>query len=323
MKMKHLLLFLLCLALCGAARAAGSGQLPPKAVKISGITYKVADGRPLSLDLYLPDTARGAGVPLLVFIHGGSWMHGSADEVQKGFQFQLLHQLLQNGYAVASVNYRLVSDEGRPRYPGPLSDCKDAVKWLKKSAALYRLDTTRFAISGTSAGAHLAMMTAYAPDALAPGDVSLSGFSSGVNCCIDIYGPTDLKQMFHPTLNPLAVGLARLVLGKDLIRERNVLLEAFTGESAAHPYRRRKACQRFSPCSYTVRAVPTAIFHGNRDRLVPLGQSKKLARKLRKRHILCQLHVVEGQDHAFPTLTEAEGARIAEKIHQFLLLHNQ
>lgn len=321
--MKRTILFLLCLTLFGASRAAVGHSMPPKAVKVPRLVYKVADHRPLHLDLYLPDSCKMADVPLLVFIHGGSWMHGNRDEICHGFQFQILHRLLAGGYAVASVEYRLVNDEGQPRYPAPLSDCKDAVKWLKKQAALYRIDTTRVAISGTSAGAHLAMMTAYAPDALAPGDTLLAGFSSHVNCCIDIYGPTDLKKMFHPTLNPLAVGLARLIMGKELIRERNILLNAFTGRAATHPYKRRAACLKFSPRSYVGHAVPTAIFHGNKDRLVPFGQSKQLERQLKKHRIPCQLHVVEGQDHAFPTLTEGAGAEISGKVHRFLLLHNQ
>jgi acetyl esterase/lipase len=65
--------------------------------------------------------------------------------------------IVAGGFAVASVNYRLVPSV---RYPAPVHDAKAAVRWLRAKATEYGLDPDRIAIGGVSAGGHLASLTA-------------------------------------------------------------------------------------------------------------------------------------------------------------------
>jgi acetyl esterase/lipase len=75
--------------------------------------------------------------------------------------------IVANGFAVASVNYRLIPSV---RFPAPVHDVKAAVRWLRANAAEYGLDPDRIAIGGVSAGGHLASLTA-----LTAGDAQLEG----------------------------------------------------------------------------------------------------------------------------------------------------
>lgn len=282
------------------------------------LTYKTVDGHALKLDFYRADTTANRPKPLLVFIHGGSWMHGDKSELNGGFQHQILEALLRAGVNVAAINYRLVSDKSEIFYPEPLSDCKDAVRWLKSRAKELAVDTSNVNIAGTSAGAHLSLLLAYSPDTLGRGDKALSPYSARVKRCVDIYGPTNLCKMLRPTFNPLILPLAKLFVPKSLMHTRQTLLYAFSGTTGRHPHLQRKACKIFSPVVYVDHAVPTLIFHGNKDGLVPFKQSVRLQSLLKHQGKLSELHTIEGQDHGFPTLSEEKGAEIARQIVSFL-----
>jgi len=103
-----------------------------------------------ALDVFLP---QGSGPwPLLVFVHGGYWRRGSKNE------WAILAESWNGrGVAVATVGYRLLPDV---RLPEVIADVCDALRLLADQAAELRLDVSRVAISGTSAGAHLAAMVA-------------------------------------------------------------------------------------------------------------------------------------------------------------------
>ncbi|MGB3754497.1 MAG: alpha/beta hydrolase [Parerythrobacter sp.] len=106
------------------------------------------------LDLYRPDRADGdtpdADLPIIVFIHGGSWQDGNKD----GYSF-VGRALASRGFLVAVPNYRLVPDV---RYPSFLEDNAAAVRWVIDNAAAYGGDPSRIVLVGHSAGAYNAAM---------------------------------------------------------------------------------------------------------------------------------------------------------------------
>lgn len=293
-------------------------ELPQHARIYRDLTYKIVDGQALKLDFYRADTLANRAAPLLVFIHGGSWMHGDKSELNKGFQHQILEALLRAGINVASINYRLVSDKSETFYPKPLSDCKDAVRWLKSRAQSLAVDTSNVSVAGTSAGAHLSLLVAYSPDTLGRSDQALSPYSARVKRCVDVYGPTNLCKMFRPTINPLILPLAKIFVSKSMMHTRRTLLHAFSGSTGRHPHKQRKACKIFSPVLYVTHSVPTLIFHGNKDGLVPFKQSVRLQKLLQRNGQWSELHTIEGEDHGFPTLPKEKGAEIARQIVSFL-----
>ena len=64
-------------------------------------------------------------------------------------------EYLAQGFAVASINYRLSQ---HALFPAQIEDCKAAVRWLRAHAEQFNLDANRFGAWGPSAGGHLAAM---------------------------------------------------------------------------------------------------------------------------------------------------------------------
>jgi acetyl esterase/lipase len=103
------------------------------------------------LDLYAPNRTSG-GLPVIVFMYGGSWASGDKDD------YQFLGQALASrGFVVAIPNYRLVP---RVVYPAFIDDCALAVRWVTDNIGAHGGDATRIVLSGHSAGAYNGIMLA-------------------------------------------------------------------------------------------------------------------------------------------------------------------
>jgi pimeloyl-ACP methyl ester carboxylesterase len=135
----------------------------------------------LTLDLYKPVGDDNQHRPLLVLIHGGSWLGGCKEDMQ-----WLAIEMAQRGYAVASVNYRkgwhksaYVANPSNPSiFPGGNAlyaadsmeimraiyrgqqDVKGAIRWLKARAIQDSTCNRSVLVAGESAGAFLALATA-------------------------------------------------------------------------------------------------------------------------------------------------------------------
>ncbi|HZB70894.1 MAG TPA: alpha/beta hydrolase [Acidimicrobiales bacterium] len=109
-----------------------------------------------SLDLYTPVRRAGcAAAPLVVWVHGGAFVTG---DKSNGIT-RKVDLFTKQGWAVASLNYRLVDHPGAGptagRYPAPEQDVASALAFLRRSAPTYGLDAGRLALLGHSAGAFL------------------------------------------------------------------------------------------------------------------------------------------------------------------------
>ena len=107
-------------------------------------------------DLYLPhDAEKNDSLALILYIHGGSWVSGS-----KEFRHGDCYKWVQKGYATATMNYSLLGEEGVSLLT--MQDEIDAcIRHIVRFAADRGVHIRQMAISGISAGAHLAMMFAY------------------------------------------------------------------------------------------------------------------------------------------------------------------
>lgn len=117
------------------------------------------------LDIHLP-TAGAKPYPVVVWVHGGGWSSGDKN---LGLNAPP-RQLLNHGYAVVSVNYRL---SGEARFPAQIQDLKAAVRWIRANASRYGLNATRIGAWGVSAGAHLAGLLGTASGVASLTDLSL------------------------------------------------------------------------------------------------------------------------------------------------------
>ena len=233
----------------------------------------VSDGHPRQkLDLYIPDD--GAALPLVVWVHGGAFRMGDkADGVPTA--------LLDAGYALAGVNYRLSQ---HALFPAQIEDVKAAVRWLRAHAATYRLDPDRFGAWGPSAGGHLVAMlgTTGHLDIFDVGE-NLD-VSSRVRAVVDYFGPTDFLQM----------DAQRPPDGMVHDTPDSPESELVGGPIQAHPDRVARA----NPITYvTADAPPFLIVHGDQDPLVPYPQSVLLHRALVDAGVPVVFYTVEGGGH--------------------------
>lgn len=125
----------------------------------SNINYK-GNSQNLTLDFYEPQGDTLSKRPLIIYIHGGGFVDTNQNK-------SLLHivafadSMTRRGYAIASINYRLDSSISNRAVINAMHDAKAAVRFFKKNASTYSLDTALFFIGGESAGAITALTANY------------------------------------------------------------------------------------------------------------------------------------------------------------------
>ena len=99
--------------------------LPAGVRRVANQTYHSPKEGNVLLDLLLPEKKPAAPLPVVVWVHGGGWSKGSKENPP-------LAWLAAEGYAVASINYRL---SWIARWPAQIDDVRAAVRWLRANAA--------------------------------------------------------------------------------------------------------------------------------------------------------------------------------------------
>jgi acetyl esterase len=120
-----------------------------------GLVQDLAAGT-VALRLYRPlGAAADAMLPVLVYFHGGGWVIGDRDTHDS-----LCRQLSNaSGCAIVSVDYRLGPEH---RFPAAVDDGVQATRWVREHAAALKLDASRLAVGGDSAGGNLAAVVCLA-----------------------------------------------------------------------------------------------------------------------------------------------------------------
>ena len=215
------------------------------------------------LDLHLPATGNGP-FPVVVWIHGGGWERGDRHLSPQGPQ----QAVIEAGYAVASVDYRLSHEAV---FPAQIQDVKGAVRYLRANATTLGLDATRIGVWGDSAGGHLAALLGTSGDVAAFDDPVLGniGVSSRVQAVVDWYGPASFATFDSQLTQDHCT---KRIAGKESVESRLI------GDAvAARPDLARAA----SPVTYvSADDPPFLIEHGRDDCVVPWQQSDELAKAL-------------------------------------------
>lgn len=138
------------------------------------------------LDIYLPDSAEKP-FPVIFYVHGGGWYLGT----KRLGALDCIIDAVKFGYAVISVDYRLVPGVCFPEY---IYDVKTAVRWARANAEKYGFDPERFGMVGDSAGGHITLMlgfTAGMPE-YEGAEYGHAEQSSALQAICDMYGPAVL-----------------------------------------------------------------------------------------------------------------------------------
>ena len=221
------------------------------------------------MDIYLPENATGSDA-VIVVVHGGGFKFGSQTmEIIR----PVIDAGLENGYIVASVDYR---KSGESTFPGALSDVKAAVRYLKANAETYGINPDQIVIWGESAGAYLSLMTALTPDVEElDGDVTDNAeYDSDVAVLVDFYGPVEFYTMDKEYA---ALGIDGTTYSEDSSFESAYLGQAI-GEDEEFTYTTWWGSYTDElPEDYTLRAWIQA---GTSDTSVPYTQSENFAAAL-------------------------------------------
>jgi arylformamidase len=137
-----------------------------------------------SLDIHAPEGA--ACLPVMVFIHGGTWFQGD-----KGRLDGKASAFVEAGWVFVSVNYRLSSDVMHPVHA---QDLAEAIAWIRASICGYGGDPRRIFLMGHSAGGHLAALVATDPAYLGERGLSLDSIRGVIGLDSAAY---DLAALFR------------------------------------------------------------------------------------------------------------------------------
>jgi acetyl esterase/lipase len=242
------------------------------------------------LDLYLPRSASGA--PLVVLVHPGTFAEGDKREVGA------VPTLLEQGYAVASVNYRL---SGEARFPAAVQDVKAAIRWLRAHAGEYGIDPRRIAVWGTSAGGYLATMVGVSGGVWSGlDDVGLgnAAVSSQVQAVVSWYGPGDFTAL-DTQARQVAACAGRAPAHDDPGSPESRWLG---GPVQTAPLTRASNPIAWLPSAPAGSLPPFLLVHGGVDCVVPSAQSTQLGQALTAAGVPTRVEIADGAGHADDSL---------------------
>jgi acetyl esterase/lipase len=263
------------------------------------VTRDIAYAAPISgaksrrnlLDVYQPREP-GTKRPVLLQIHGGGWSIG--DKEQQGLP--LMNHLSARGWVCVAPNYPL---SPRSTWPDHLVACKQALAWVREHIEEYGGDPNFVAVTGESAGGHLAAMIGLTPNdpEYQPG---FEHVDTHVDACVPFYGAYDLAN----------------VLGtKSGEREYRMFLAP-----ALFKTKDREVARRASPLTRVhADAPPFFLLHGAHDSLVNVAEARELARLLRETSTSSVVYAeLPGAQHAFDIFSSIRGAHAIRAVERFL-----
>jgi acetyl esterase/lipase len=262
------------------------------------ITYSSATGKEIKLSIITPwrDRQNKTEVPrypLIIFVQGSGWTFPNIN-----YEIPQLSCYAQNGYVVATVTHRNCL-EGHP-FPAFLQDVKTAIRFMRKNADIYGIDPERVGIWGTSSGGNTALLVGLTKDEPMFTTEEYSGFSDGVKCVVDCFGPTDINQICSELMsNPAEdspIHIFKALMGKVRVED--------------YPER----LNEMSPIWWVNKRSEFPSFlllHGDADLMVPYEQSVIMHRALLNAGASSEMVCVENGPH--------EGSFWSKQIHDIIL----
>jgi acetyl esterase/lipase len=263
----------------------------PAVKRVKNIDY-VGDGQVRHLlDVYHPREP-GRGRPVLLQIHGGGWVISRKDE--QGLP--LMTHLAARDWVCVAPNYPLSPKAGWPEH---LVALKRALAWIREHAVDFGGDPSFVAVTGGSAGGHLAAMMALTQNdpRYQPG---FEDADTSVQACVPFYGVYDLAN----TLGTRA--------GRDQLR---YFLEPVVLKS-----RDPAVARDATPLLHVdAGAPPFFVIHGRHDSLVDVREARDLVRRLREASSEVVAYAeLPGAQHAFDVFHSVRSAHVIRAVERFL-----
>jgi acetyl esterase/lipase len=305
------LFILLWLAPSSASRAA---ETPIYRAK-TNIVYGTVAGEDLTLNAFLPE-GQTSPAPAIVEIHGGWWSGGGkASELEHvgGWQWFKRH-----GLAVFSIEYRLGRDGG---FPENIRDCRNAIRFIRKNATRFHIDPNRIDVTGGSAGGHLSLMVAMAPEDFPDGGPlpGLENISASVSGSFSFIPPTDFVRFWNQGPTDVITNDDGKIsfrgpddkIPYDSRPRLRMLFHGITPETEKGHALYDSLC----PIGYIRKDLPPLLIcDGEKDPIVPGLHGKDLYEKLHAIGADATYWMTPGGGHAFPS-----GAGFDSLLENFLV----
>jgi acetyl esterase/lipase len=246
------------------------------------------------LDVWRREDLADEPAPVLLFVPGGAWVHGS--RMLQGYA--LMSHLAQLGWVCLSIDYRVAPHHA---WPAHIADVKTAIAWARANVDKFGGDRNFVAIAGTSAGGHLAALAGLtANDAEMQTELSEDSDTS-VDAVVGIYGRYDWQDRSTVERQRFVNFLERVVVKRRI---------------AKHPEIFRKA----SPIARVHRdAPPFLVVHGTGDSVIPVAQARDFVERLRAVSDSVVSYVeLPGAGHGFDMTDGARTGATATAIGLFL-----
>jgi acetyl esterase/lipase len=222
-------------------------------------TYKSVNGLNLDLHLFLPDSTQFRGkYQLYVYFHGGSWSEGKPD-----WGFSSCESYSKKGWIGVAVEYRTASRNNTLPFESVM-DARSAIRWLRKNADLYNIDSSKIVATGNSAGGHLVLTTALA----------------------DKWNEKTDDLTISPTPNLLLVNSGAY----DLTIENTKWI--------TKKLKNKALVKEISPNHLVKKSMPPLLLvHGTNDQNCPLWTVEKFKKEMETNGNTFEFHTLEGADH--------------------------
>lgn len=233
------------------------------------------------MDIYKP---AGKGPhPAMIVIHGGGWTGGAKASMVANW----VVRYLEKGFVVANVEYRLAAVATAP---AAVEDALKAANFFFDNAKKYGVDPKRVAVTGSSAGGHLALMVGMTPKS------AKLGKPVKIRAVINFYGITDVDDQLHgPNMRKYAI--TWVPDGPE----------------------RTAIARRVSPMTYVRKDVPPVLtLHGDADATVPYQHGINITKALNEAGAKAEMISVPKGIHGFPKETQD---RLYPQIFDFLKKH--
>lgn len=257
--------------------------------RVTDVSYGSA-GAHNTLDIW--QHGERVGAPVLVQVHGGGWAAGN----KRGQAVPLMAHMARAGWLVVSINYGL---SPRSTWPDHVVDVKRALAWVKTNIADFGGDPQMVAITGGSAGGHLAALAALSANdpTLQPG---FEEVDTSVMAAVPFYGVYDMT--------PEGMG--------DPHTTRFLERMVFKSRASDDPGLWRDA----SPiCRVGDDAPAFFVIHGANDTVVPVAQARRFVEVLRERSPAPVAYAeLPAAQHAFDVLDTTRTAHTVRAVHRFL-----
>jgi acetyl esterase len=240
-------------------------------------TYTHDLGEALNVRIYRPKGHAKSGSPILMYVHGGGWIGGSAAQRSADMRW-----FADQRWLVLSVDYSLSSTK-RHLWNRVIDQIGCAMAWTAANAVSRGGDARRVAMIGDSAGGNLVLNAAYLANA---GKLrsSCGGRIFPVNAVIALYPGVDLAAIYRNRYRPTGPQV-------------NDMVSKYIGGSPEQ-YPERYAAVA-SATYIGPAAPPTLMFIGDHDHLVPPQSVWDFSEKARRGGVAMRTIGVPYADHVF------------------------